>query len=399
MNQKIASVADSLKNELVGFLRDSIAIPSFCGEEGAVIARIRQEMEKIGYEHIWIDPMGNLFGRIGSGSKILAFDGHCDTVGIGNRSNWTVDPFKGDMKEGIIYGRGASDQKGGLAAAIYAGAVLKSIGMPENLSFIVAASVLEEDHEGVSWRYIIEKGGLVPHAVVLTEPTRMTIKIGQRGRMEMKLQTTGVSCHGSTPERGKNAIYAIAPVVQDIKRLNKNLSGSSVLGKGSITVTDIRSTSPSLCAVPDSATIHLDRRLTEGENLETCLQEIRGLASAQKAGINLIVPETTVTSYTGYTETVRAYVPLWLMEQSHPLVRTAKEAYQAQFGRDAQTGTWLFSTNGVATKGVHNIPTIGFGPGSEEHAHTVQDQVKVDDLKDAAAFYAAFANTWAREKK
>lgn len=394
MNSDIASTAKSLTDDLLQFLRDIISIPSICGNEEPVIRRIKQEMEKIGYDKIWIDPMGNLFGQIGSGNRLLAFDGHCDTVDVGNPDNWKVDPFKGDSRNGIIYGRGAADQKGGLASAIYAGKILKTIKTPEDLSFLVVASVLEEGFEGLSWKYIIKENKILPQAVILTEPSNMTIKIGQRGRMEMKLKTKGISCHGSAPERGENAIYKIAPIVKDVEQLNKNLSSDSILGKGSIVVTDIRSSTPSLCAVPDSATIHLDRRLTAGENLETSLQEINNLDSVKGMQVTLSVPEYTAKSYTGYSAQVKAYLPMWLMEQSHPLAQTAIKTYQTQFGEEIDVGTWMFSTNGVATKGVFDIPTIGFGPGKEEHAHSPDDQVKIDDLENAMSFYAALTYDW-----
>lgn len=397
MNNEIASMADSLTDDIVQFLRDIIAIPSVCGNEEAVVNRIKQEMEKIGYDRVWLDPMGNLFGQMGSGSRIIAFDGHCDTVDVGNPENWKVDPFKGDCQNGIIYGRGASDQKGGLASAIYAGKILKSLGVPEDLSFIVSASVLEEGFEGLSWKYIIEEEKIIPHAVVLTEPSDMTIKIGQRGRMEMKVKAKGVSCHGSTPELGDNAIYKITPVIQDIERLNRNLSSDSILGKGSVVVTDIRSDSPSLCAVPDSAEIHMDRRVTVGENLETSLQEIDSLDSVKNLKATASVPEYTIKSYTGYTTKAKAYVPMWLMEESHPLVQTAIQAYKSQFNEEPETGTWKFSTNGVATKGMFDIPSIGFGPGNEKHAHSPDDQIKIKDLVDAISYYAALTYWWIQE--
>jgi putative selenium metabolism hydrolase len=396
MKNDIALAAKSLSDDLVQFLRDIISIPSMCGKEEAVIMRIRQEMEKIGYDRIWVDPMGNLFGQIGTGDRVVAFDGHCDTVDVGNPENWRVDPFKGDLQKGVIYGRGASDQKGGLAAAIYAGKILKAVKIPENLSFLVVASVLEEDFEGLSWKYIIEEDEILPQAVILTEPTNLSIKIGQRGRMEMKLQTRGVSCHGSAPERGENAIYKMAPIIQDIQQLNLNLSSNSMLGKGSITVTDISSKAPSLCAVPDIATIHMDRRLTLGENLETSLQEINDLDSVKEIKTKIFIPEYTAKSYTNYTAQTKAYYPMWLMEESDSLVQTAKKAYQMQFEEEVDIGTWMFSTNGVATKGIFNIPTIGFGPGKEEHAHSPEDQVKVDDLVKAMSFYASFIYCWAQ---
>lgn len=390
IKNKIKQNAQRLKSNLVAFLRDIIAIPSMNGREEAVVQRIREEMEQLDYDKIWTDGMGNLFGQIGSGKRMLVLDGHVDTVGVGNLDNWDHDPFKGKCSDGVIYGRGASDQKGGVAAAVYAGRIVKELGLPADISLLIAPTVLEEDYEGISWKYILEQGDIKPEAVLLTEPSNLGIRIGQRGRMEIKVSAKGISCHGSAPERGQNAIYKITPVIRDIDELNRRLASPSVLGKGSITVTEIKSSSPSLCAVPDLATLHLDRRLTEGETMESCIKEIMGLDSVKSIDAAVFVPGYNVKSCTGLVYPTDAYYPMWLMEEHHPLVRTAVRVYESQFSRKADVGVWQFSTNGVSTKGLYNIPTIGFGPGEEEHAHTPYDQVKETDLLKALEFYAAF---------
>ncbi len=394
MRKRITQIAESLKEDVVKFLREIIAIPSMSGKEEAVIQRIKKEMEKIGYHNIQIDPLGNLLGIIGSGNRIIALDGHCDTVGVGNPDTWKCDPFKGDYCDNIIYGRGACDQKGGLASAIYAGKILKELGIPDNVSLLVTASVMEEDFEGLCWRYILNEDKIRPEAVLLTEPSNMEIRIGQRGRLEIKIKTQGISSHGSAPERGENAIYKMAPIIQDIEGLNKKLSipGHSILGKGTVTVTDVCSTAPSLCAVPDSATLHLDRRLVEGETMETSIKEVSNLpsVSVKASEAQITVPEYNIKSYTGLAYPIKAYYPMWLMEKTHPLVQCAERAYQKQFSQKANVGVWNFSTNGVETKGVSDIPTIGFGPGKEEFAHTPYDQVSENDLVKAMEFYAAF---------
>jgi putative selenium metabolism hydrolase len=395
VREKISSLAESLRGDMIAFLREIIAIPSMNGSEGEVVARIKREMEALGYHSVEVDPMGNLLGRIGSGERILAIDGHCDTVGVGNQDNWEIDPFEGFLRGGVLYGRGASDQKGGLAAAVYAGKILSEIGLPENVSVLITATVLEEDYEGVCWDFIIRECRIIPEAVLLTEPTDLQVNRGQRGRLEIKLRAEGISAHGSAPERGVNAIYRMASIVLDIERLNSRFSSDSPLGKGSIVVTDIRSSSPSLCAVADSSTIHLDRRLTEGETIESALREIEALESVRAAGALARVPELEIQSYTGLVYPVRAFYPPWLMAQDDPLVICASESFKQQFGDDPALGIWAFSTNGVATRGVHGIPTIGFGPGEERHAHSPSDQVRVDDVVKAAEFYAAFALHWA----
>jgi len=390
IKEKIKDRAESLQDDMVKFLREIIAIPSVSGDEKKVVERIRQEMVHLGYEMSKLDPMGNLIGRIGTGSRILAIDGHCDVVDVGNPDTWEVDPFKGDMKDGIIYGRGASDQKGGLAAAVYAGKILKEMVLPADISVIVVATVLEETLEGAAWQYIIEEQKIMPEAVLLTERTNLAINIGQRGRMEMKIHTRGISCHGSAPERGDNAIYKMAPIIKDIEELNKKLVSNSILGKGTIALTEICSDSPSLCAVADSSTIHLDRRLTEGETIESSVEELENLSSVKAMAAEVIIPDYEARCYTGLIYPIKAYYPMWLMEMDHKLVKMSRIAYKDQFGGDPETGIWIFSTNGVATKGIYNIPSIGFGPGEEKHAHTPDDQVRVTDLVKAVEFYVSF---------
>ena len=391
MNKQITSLAEANAKDLVRLLRDIIALASFSGEEENVVLRLKQEMEVLGYEQISIDPWGNLFGRIGSGDKIILVDGHCDTVGTGNIELWKCDPFQGALSENTIYGRGAADQKGGLASAIYAGAIIKKYGIPEGVSYLVSSSVMEEDYEGACLQLALEHQQLIPDVVLLTEPTNLRICLGQRGRLELKVRTEGVSCHGSAPERGENAIYKMSAMLAEIEQLNNRLSSNSILGKGSVTVTNIRSSAPSLCAVPDFAEIHLDRRLTESESEESALHEIMDLEAVKKNQALVYIPEYEAQCYTNKKITGIAYFPMWLMDRGEPHVQLAQQAFKQQFSKEAELGVWDFSTNGVATKGIMNIPTIGFGPGEEQYAHSPHDQVNIDDLIKAAEFYAAFA--------
>ncbi len=390
MRDRINYIADLLKDDLIEFTRELIRIPSYSGKETEIVQCIKDEMEKLGYERIWVDDFGNLLGMIGNGERIIALDGHCDTVKISDEESWQFEPFSGAYKDGIIYGLGASDQKGGLASAVYAGKIIKEIGLPSDVSLLVVASVLEEDYEGLCWKHIIEKDKMRPEVVLLTEPTNLKIMIGQRGRMEIKIQTIGVSCHGSRPECGENAIYKMMSIIKEIEELNNALYSDSLLGKGSIVVSDIRSFGSSLCTVPDSCIIHLDRRLVESETFESAIAQILQLSAVKQYGDKVYVPIYEVQTYTGLKDSIKAYYPMWKMEESHPLIKTAVDVYHNQFSEPINVGVWLFSTNGVATKGLFNIPTIGFGPGNEGHAHTTHDQVKANDILKALKFYSAF---------
>ncbi len=392
-NGQYYAAAQALEADIAAFMRDIVRIPSLSSEEGNVIERIRSEMLAVGFEEVRVDAMGNLIGRIGSGPYVVALDGHIDTVDTGDLSAWERDPHSGDIEDGILYGRGASDQKGGIASAVYAGALLLENGVPDHVTLYVTATVQEEDCDGLCWQYLVNEEGLRPDLVVLTEPTSLRIYRGQRGRMEMEVHTSGVSCHGSAPERGVNAVYLMADIIRDIEKLNERLAPHDPLGKGSVTISEIRSTSPSLCAVADGCTIHLDRRLTLGETEQSSVQEILDLPSVKAAGASVSLLEYAVPSYTGLSYPTRKYYPSWITDEDSYGMQAAKAAYYSAFGADAETGFWTFSTNGIATAGMHGIASIGFGPGHEHFAHAPNEQVEIDHLVRCAAFYRALVET------
>jgi putative selenium metabolism hydrolase len=388
MTEKIKDLAKHYENDCTKFLRELIAIPSVSSNEANVVQRIKTEMESIGFDEINIDPMGNILGRLGNGPRIIAFDAHIDTVDVGNPDLWEYDPFEGKVENGIIYGRGASDMKGGMASITYAAKILKQTGFSKEFTLYFVGSVQEENCDGLCWQYIVNEDKIRPELVVITEPTNLNIYRGQRGRMEMEVKTSGISCHGSAPERGVNAIYKMADIIKDIQRLNENLKHDDFLGKGTITISHIRSTSPSLCAVADSATIHLDRRLTGGETIETAVAEIEALPSFQKNNGKVTVLDYDIPSYTGLTYKTKKYYPTWTTDENHVAIRKADSVYRELFGTPPKIDKWTFSTNGVATAGMFGIPTIGFGPANEIYAHSPQDQCPIEHLTKAMMFYA-----------
>ena len=185
MTTKYYDDAMNVKADLIRFMQDIIRIPSLSSEEGAVIQRIRDEMLRLDYDEVTVDPMGNLLGRIGSGPRVIALDGHVDTVDVGDPSLWDRDPHSGDIEDGILYGRGTSDMKGGVASSVYAGGILKKKGIPDEVTLYVTATVQEEDCDGLCWQYIVNEDELRPDLVVITEPTSLRIYRGHRGRMDL----------------------------------------------------------------------------------------------------------------------------------------------------------------------------------------------------------------------
>ena len=393
----VAAHADRRTPEIVRFLREMIAIPSESGNERAVVERVRVEMERLGFDEIRIDGLGNILGRVGSGPIVVALDGHLDTVGVGDRSTWTRDPYLGEERDGVVYGRGAGDQEGGLAAAVHGAAIAKELGLLDGIQLWVTGTVMEEDCDGLCWQYILREAVLAPDVVVITEPTNLGVYRGQRGRMEVEVRTQGRSAHGSMPERGVNAVYKMAPIVADVERLNWRLAERSdpFLGPGTVTISDIRATSPSLCAVADSCTIHLDRRLTRGETIDSALAEIGALPGVVAAGATVTVLDYAVAAWTGLVYPTRKYYPSWLLEEDEPAIAAAVAAARDALGETPRVSRWNFSTNGVASCGMFGVPTVGFGPGDEIWAHTPDDQVPVAHLAAAARFYALFPRRFA----
>ena len=396
VSQRILAAAEGITPDVVAFLRAMIAIPSESADERVVVERAAAEMRALGFDEVKVDGFGNVLGRVGDGPRVIAMDGHLDTVGVGDRSTWTRDPYAGTVENGVIYGRGASDQEAGFAAAVYGAHLAKRLGLLDGVSLWITGSVMEEDCDGLCWQYIVREGVLRPEVVVITEPTNLNVYRGHRGRMEIEVRTQGRSAHGSAPERGVNAIYKMAPILREIEALNESLAAGAdpFLGKGSVTVSEVRSTSPSLCAVADSCTIHLDRRLTRGETLERAVAEVQALPSVRAAGATVTVLDYAREGYTGLTYPTQKYYPTWVTPEEHPAVRAAVASARVALQREPVVGKWVFSTNGVATAGMFDIPTVGFGPGNEIHAHTPDDQCPVSDLTRAAAFYAAFPRAW-----
>ena len=385
---EVKEAAKNYEGAMTKFLRDLIAIPGeSCREEG-VIKRITKEMIELGFDRVDIDPMGNVLGYIGKGEKLIAYDAHIDTVGIGERSNWTFDPYEGYETEEEIGGRGASDQLGGIVSAVYGAKIMKDLGLlPEEYSILVTGTVQEEDCDGLCWQYMIQESQIKPEFVVITEPTDGNIYRGQRGRMEIRVEVKGISCHGSAPERGDNAIYKMAEIINEVRALNDKLHVDPFLGKGTLTVSQSFYNSPSRCAVADMSAISIDRRLTAGETYEMALEEIRKLPSVQKYQAEVTMYKYDRPSWTELIYPTDCYFPAWVLPEEHPAAQAAVASYKGMYG-EPLVDKWTFSTNGVSIMGRFGIPCIGFGPGKECEAHAPNEKTWKADLVKCAAVYA-----------
>jgi putative selenium metabolism hydrolase len=386
---RVREYAAELRPNIAAFLGDLIRIPSPSGKEKVVVQRIATEMHAAGFDNVTIDPFGNVLGRIGTGPRLIAYDAHVDTVDVGVIEHWDFDPFAGDIDGGFVRGRGASDQKSGMASMVYAGHMIKKLDLlPAEFTLLMTGTVSEEDCDGLCWRYILEKTALRPEMVLITEPSSCRLYRGQRGRMEITATMPGVSAHGSAPERGENAITAMIPVITGMEHLQQTLPHDPFLGRGSLTISRIRSTAPSLCSVADSCEIYIDRRLTFGETPESALQQIQQLDLSKKLIVDTV--EYATPTHTGFVYPVTSVFPAWMTPRDHPTVLAGCDIFRVLFNQEIEPGRWTFSTNGVSIAGLHGIPCIGFGPGDEEMAHAPNERVAVDDLETAALFYASY---------
>ena len=380
------------RNDLVAFLQDLVSIPSVSTEEEALSERLAEEMRRVGFPNVRRDRIGNVIGCLDAGpGPRLIYDGHMDTVGISDPASWARDPYAAQVEGGVLYGRGACDMKGALAAMVYGAKMLIDAGIQLAGELCMVGVVQEEPCEGLAVQVLIEEERLRPDFVVLGEPSNLQIKRGHRGRLEMKVTVRGRSCHAATPRQGRNAIYDAARLIFGVELLASRLADDAFLGQGSIAVTQIESSAASRNAIPDTCAFYIDRRLTLGETEAKALAEIQGIIAREGVEASVEVTEYRATSYTGYECRAKEYYPPWALDQDHPLVKATSKAIRETLGYRPRVGQWAFSTDGVYTMGRANIPTVGFGPGEERFAHTVDDQVRLADVVAAARVYARLA--------
>ncbi len=391
---RIKARVDEQREDIITFLRELCAIPSYDSQIREVGERVEAEMKKLGFDEVWWDRMGNIVGRIGDGPVKLLYDSHIDTVGIGNPDEWEWDPFEGKIEDGVFFARGACDEKGSTPGMIYGLALAKELGLLDGVTGYYFGN-MEEWNDGSAPHVLVEVEGLRPDFVVIGEPTKMQVYRGQKGRVEMQVVAKGRSAHAAANHLGDNAIYKLLPIIEQISQLEPQFKDDPFLGNGRITVTDLKVDTPSINAVPNQAVAFIDRRLTFGEDPEEELARIRALIgdrSDMEASI-LVYDEP---SYTGYVFPLDKIYPAWAMAEDHPFVQAGQQAGEALWGSMPPSYKWNFSTNGIYWQGKAGIPSIGFGPGDEVHAHTVIDQVPLDDVVRATAWYALLPALLAR---
>ncbi len=389
--EALHAAVEQRRTPIIQFLRDICAIPSMDSQIGPVGERVATEMRQLRFDEVRFDTMGNILGRVGHGPRVVVYDSHIDTVGIGDPAAWRWDPFTGKIENGILYARGACDEKGSTPGMIYGIALGRDLGLiPQDQYTMYYFGNMEEWCDGIAPNSFVEVDPRIrPGLVVIGEPTKMQLYRGHKGRLELKITAKGRSAHAASNHLGDNAIYKMLPVIDAISTLEPQLGDHAFLGHGKITVSDMRVRTPSINAVPDECTIFIDRRMTFGETKEDVKAQLAALIPTNQQS-SIVVEELFYEepSYTGFVLPVDKYFPAWALDQDHPLVLAGQSTRQAIGLPNTPTGKWNFSTNGVYWAGKAGIPAIGFGPGDEITAHTTEDSVPLDDVVKATEFYA-----------
>ncbi len=381
------------RDNIIQFMLDIVAIPSMDGQLKDVGERIQAEMRKLGFDEARFDLMGNTVGRIGNGPKVIVFDSHIDTVGVGDPSEWDWDPFVGKVENGILYARGACDEKGSTPGMIYGLAIARDLGLLDGYTAYYFGN-MEEWCDGIAPNAFVEADPkLRPDFVVIGEPTRMQVYRGHKGRIELRITASGRSAHAASHYLGDNAVYKMMSVITQVRELDRRFRvgmGSHPLqGHPSIAVTNVEVRTASLNAVPDQFTIYLDRRITSNEPHDDVVAQIKGLIPDYlQEEIQVEELFYDEPSYTGFVFPVSKYYPAWVLEDEHPLVQAGQQTVEALWGQKRELDTWDFSTNGTYWAGKAGIPSIGFGPGNEKTAHMRDENVPLNEVVDATEFYA-----------
>ncbi|HSG46031.1 MAG TPA: YgeY family selenium metabolism-linked hydrolase [Anaerolineales bacterium] len=377
------------KQALIEFTQKLVRQQSLSGEEGPVTQIIVDKMTSLGFDKVWVDKNGSAVGIVEGAQpgKTILFDAHTDTVGIAPGSEWTKAPFGGEIIDGYLYGRGAADMKGALAAMVYAAANVDKSKLAGKI--VVSASVLEEVYEGGALKTVMDL--VNPDYVVIGESSNLNLVHGGRGRAEIHLETIGKPSHSSSPQQGVNAVHLMMKVIEAVEKIE--LDEHPLLGPAILALTDIISEPyPGYSVIPSRCKATYDRRLLINETVDDVLGTIKSLLELKDIPFNAFIAEGEHQSYTGTTLTCKKFFPAWELEVEHPFVQSALDGLHAS-GLDPQFSAYRFCTNAAYSVGTAGVPTIGFGPGKEADAHVVDERLSLDELEKVASGYMGIIRT------
>lgn len=384
-------MTETRKSELIHHCRELIKCQSYSGQEDKVASRLTAAFSAMGFDEVRADRYGNVVGHIKGNrpGKVILFDGHIDTVPVADRGKWAHDPFAAVIDEGKIYGRGASDMKGAVAAMLCAAGYFAQDTTRDFAGDVYVAGVVHEEcFEGVAARSI--SAMVKPDYVVIGEASELNLKRGQRGRAEIVVETYGKSAHSANPQAGINAVYKMARLIECIRQLKPG--SQPVLGEGILELTDIKSAPyPGASVVPDLCRVTYDRRLLVGESRESVLKPIKDIIAKLEHDdpefkAKVYYARGQERCYTGSVIEGERFFPAWLYDEQDEFVQAALNGLRAA-GLNPQVAHYSFCTNGSHYAGEAGIKTIGFGPSRENLAHTVDEYIEIDQLVKAAQGY------------
>ena len=371
--------------DLLKFAQNLVQIKSYSNAEEQLARFAASRMLELGFDEVKIDRYGNVLGRVGCGDRSILFDSHMDTVMVTDEDQWEVPPFSGAIIDGYLWGRGSVDMKSSLAASIYAAASAKSQGLLEGKTVYVSCTVDEEYCDGESLKLLLAEQQIRPDFAVVCEPSGNQITLGHKGKAQVIIKTRGVSAHGSAPEKGVNAIYEMAEIIQRVEQTNLDLMNKGGGRRATLVMSQISSTSVSLNAVPSACEVYLDRRMIVGENEETIRNELNRIIAGKNAAWELGTLRRK--TWTGEELTYEPLHPAWEISLEHELARAFVAAYGEVMGHAPKMyDFWDFSTNAVALIQA-GVPTIGFGPGEYKLAHMRNEKCAVDEIVEACVLY------------
>ena len=385
----LRAIVDSARDRVTGFCQRLVRAQSFTGEEKPTADLVLAEMQALGYASVERDEAGNILGCIpgGPGQSVM-LHAHMDVVDPGDVSRWRHPPFGGEIAEGCIWGRGSSDDKGCLAAQVYAAGLIREEGLRPAGDVYVAAAVCEET-VGLGTKFMMEY--FRPGLAVIGEPSGNTLRRGHRGRFEFIVTMYGRSAHASAPERGLNPHYSMSRFLLALRQAP--LVEEPVFGGTSVSPTLYYTDQTGSNVIPAEVTVHLDWRNAPGETVKQAQALVERLVNESlDPGIEATVRirDRDVRTYTGMEETVHLAMGSFYREADDPLVMRAHHILEGALARPVEVSVWGFCTDGGSVSAA-GVPCVGFGPGNEAMAHVLDERIEIEELIEATVGYMALA--------
>ena len=389
---RLVALTDRYRAELIVFCQRIVQTPSLPGKEGDVAGLIRAEMERLGYDEVWIDDWGNVVGLLrgqGTGRSVM-FNGHMDHVDPGDPADWLYPPYGGEIHDGRLWGRAVADMKGPLAAMTYAGGALAREGIRPPGDLFVAA-VVQEEVGGLGTRNLVQ--AVHPDLAVVGEATSNQLARGHRGRAEVVVRVQGKSVHASVPDQGVNPHAVMARFIQRLEGIP--LACDETFGHSSVAPTLYLADQKSSNVVPGQVRLHLDWRNIPGETADDVLAQLQPLLDASLAEVEgsqgeLLLHTRDLRTYTGQREIFPAVTPSYGLAADDPVVQRGQRVLAHALSRRVEVTIWRFATDGGHLMEA-GVPTIGFGPAEEGAVHTVRESVAIEMLGEGMLGYLALA--------